>query len=167
MLLSLKQLDLSMVLLLRHNRYEHLMAPVAHRISRTGDGYFYLLLGALLFLFEPITGPDFVKAGLLAFAIERPLYWVLKNTCRRSRPAQLEPSVHACITPSDQFSFPSGHTMAAFLVAGQIGQFYPEWYPLALVWSSLVGLSRVVLGVHFPSDIVAGALLGLTLATLI
>ena len=66
----------------------------------------------------------------------------------------------AFIQPSDKFSFPSGHTAAAFVMASLLTAFYPPValvaYPLALA----IGASRVTLGVHYPSDIVAGAVLG-------
>jgi undecaprenyl-diphosphatase len=68
------------------------------------------------------------------------------------------------ITPADRFSFPSGHATAAFLFAGLAAVSFPVLAPFAYVWASLIALSRVVLGVHFPSDILAGALLGSAIA---
>lgn len=167
MRMALARFDLSVVLFLRQHRYEPGMARLARWISHTGDGHLYLLLAAGLALLESSRGTAFFVKGLAGFAIELPVYWVLKNTCRRDRPQQLEPRVSARITPHDQFSFPSGHTTAAFLMAGLVGLYYPAFYSLALSWAALIGLSRVMLGVHFLTDVVAGAALGTLIVSLL
>ncbi len=97
-----------------------------------------------------------MKLALLAFAFELPLYLLLKNLLKRQRPAGLP----VFITPSDRYSLPSGHTAAAFLMATVLAASFPLWAPLLFVWAALVGASRLLLGVHYLSDLVAGALLG-------
>lgn len=136
------------------------LAAVARQVSRLGDGPFYALLGITLFLLDGDRGTGFFSQALLAFLLELPLYVWLKRRIRRPRPADSEASLRAFIKPSDQFSFPSGHTAAAFLMATLILVHYPLWAALALPVAALIGLSRVVLGVHFPTDILAGAVLG-------
>lgn len=135
------------------------MAMVSRQVSRLGDGGFYLLLGVVLATFEPSNGLLFLLAGLFAYAIELPLYLLLKNTIKRDRPCDALP-FEAYIVPSDKFSFPSGHAAAAFVFATLITHFYPPFSLLAYSIASLVGISRVLLGVHYPTDIVAGAVLG-------
>lgn len=139
------------------------IARVSRRVSRLGDGGLYLLLGILLAVFESQNGMSFFIAGLLAYAIELPLYLVLKNTIKRDRPCNALP-VDAYIVPSDKFSFPSGHSAAAFVFATLIAHFYPGATEFAYVVAALIGASRVLLGVHYPSDIVAGAALGMSSA---
>jgi len=95
-----------------------------------------------------------------AFAVERTLYFVLKNSLKRRRPPECVPDYNRLVLPSDKFSFPSGHTSAALLFAALIYAVAPTVGMLLFVWACGVGLSRVVLGVDFPSDIVAGAALG-------
>lgn len=129
-------------------------------ISRTGDGPVYLLLALGLLLFEPEMGATFFGVGLLAYSLDVSLYLLLKNLIKRDRPAMKIDFYEAWITPSDQFSFPSGHTAAAFLFACLITLFYPAFAFPAYLWASAIGASRVLLGVHYPSDIAAGALLG-------
>jgi undecaprenyl-diphosphatase len=68
------------------------------------------------------------------------------------------------VTPSDQFSFPSGHTSAAFMVATITGFFMPLLMLPLLLWAALVGFSRVVLGVHFPTDTLVGMVLGVSVS---
>jgi undecaprenyl-diphosphatase len=105
-----------------------------------------------------------LQALLLGFAVERPLYFILKNSFKRNRPQQAIQGFRSVITPSDQFSFPSGHTSAAFLVATLVGYFYPTLLICLYFWAALVGFSRVVLGVHFPTDTLMGIVLGVSAA---
>ncbi len=144
-------------------RYQQI-SPFCRRISTMGDGLLYLIIGISSLL---INGYDhwYFWALLLAFVIERPSYYVLKNSLKRNRPFKIM-AIKNQITPSDQFSFPSGHTSAAFLFAVISATAIPVlWAPLIL-WATTVGFSRVVLGVHYPTDILVGALMGIGLAQL-
>lgn len=144
------------------NHFESLVKA----ISRTGDGYLYLAIGLLLLLLDPNNGYPFFMATLCAYAIDVSAYLVLKNGIKRERPQEKLAEFSALIKPSDKFSFPSGHTAAAFVFAFMIYQFYPAFSLVAFVWAGLIGLSRVLLGVHYPGDILAGIVLGVASATL-
>lgn len=135
-------------------------------LSRSGDGYVYLAFSLLIWLFETTYGFAFFVSALFAFAIEVSAYLILKNVIRRNRPQASIQGLQALITPSDKFSFPSGHTGAAFVFATLIIQFYPLWTLTILIWAILIGASRVLLGVHYPGDILAGATLGIGSALL-
>lgn len=135
-------------------------------ISKSGDGHVYLLIGLALWAFEPQHGAIFLYSALLAYSMELPLYVVLKKLFKRQRPCDLFANFHAHVTPSDKFSLPSGHTAAAFLMASQMAHFYPSISLIAYLWAGVIGLSRVLLGVHYPTDIFAGAVLGLTISFL-
>lgn len=129
-------------------------------VSHSGNGPYYAVLAGGMVIATVEGSMVFLQRTLIAFAIELPLYWWLKNTLRRARPALERLSFEPVITPADRFSFPSGHATAAFLFAGLASVSFPPWAMVFYIWASLVALSRVALGVHFPSDILAGAVLG-------
>lgn len=164
---SVYQYDLRMLLWFMHRRHRQLWIAFARAISRSGDGLMQIALPCLLYALDRQHGALVVIATATAFAIERPLYWVLKNSCQRRRPPEAIPSFSSVITASDRFSFPSGHTGAAFLLAAISTEHYAALTLPMYLWASAVGVSRVVLGVHFPTDILAGALLGSGIAWLV
>ena len=131
-------------------------------LSKTGDGQLYLLIAGLIYWHEGLS--LFLQALLTAFLIERPVYFVLKNGLKRDRPQAAIQNFRSIITPSDKFSFPSGHTSAAFMMATLLGYYFPPLMIPLYCWAALVGFSRVVLGVHFPTDTLVGVILGISTA---
>ena len=144
-------------------RMHSALTTVSRYISKTGDGPLYLVISGLLYWNEGLASP-ILQAVLLAFLIERPVYFVLKNSLRRNRPQAALQNFRSIITPSDKFSFPSGHTSAAFMMATLLGYYLPPLMILLYGWATLVAFSRVVLGVHFPTDTLVGAILGVSTA---
>jgi undecaprenyl-diphosphatase len=157
--------DLAFSLFCLQHKFNGQVARVSKAVSHTGDGHLYAVIGVLAWLTDPVMGRAFLLAGLLAFAIELPIYWVAKNSFRRRRPQELSSQLTSYVTPSDRYSLPSGHTAAAFLMATLIGQFYPDAYMGTMVWATLIGAARIMLGVHFLTDVVIGAALGIGSAT--
>jgi undecaprenyl-diphosphatase len=135
-------------------------------LSKTGDGHLYVLTGITLSVFEPEHGSVFLFTALMAYAFELPIYLVLKKSLKRPRPCDFFHNLPAFVTPSDKFSLPSGHTAAAWLMASIVAHFYPAFAVLVYLWAGLIGLSRILLGVHYPSDVLAGASLGVIISTL-
>jgi undecaprenyl-diphosphatase len=164
---GIQRFDLRMLLWFIHARHRNLWIIGARTVSRTGDGWMQIVLPSVIWLFDRDNGLLLLLTTALAFAIERPLYWVLKNSLQRRRPPEAIPSFTSVIAASDRFSFPSGHTAAAFLLAGNTCLHYGAASAPLFVWAGAVGLSRVVLGVHFPTDIIAGMVLGTTIAWIV
>lgn len=160
MITGLLSLDIHTYLWLNRLQHKSLLITLNRWISHSGDGYLYVAIAGLVYLRAPAGSVEFLNVGLLAFLIELPCFMTLKALIKRDRPFVHLNDCHFAIQPSDKFSMPSGHTAAAFLMAGLISQFYMEFSVIAYGWAALIGMSRVVLGVHYPSDILAGALLG-------
>jgi len=133
-------------------------------VSFSGNGHLYPFIAAGALMLSASCGRSFFIAACCAFAIELPLYKLVKNRVRRNRPFRSLKGVYSSIVPSDQFSFPSGHTAAAFIMATLLGCFFPVLTVPAYLWACLVGFSRIYLGVHFPTDILAGMVLGISSA---
>ncbi len=136
---------------------------LSRMVSFSADGPLYVLAG-LVFLYLQQWG----VAQLIAFGflIERLAYKLFKSTFRRNRPPDAIPGYESEVSPSDQFSFPSGHTSGAFLMAGSVSFIFPWAAWVLYPWACCAGIARVMLGVHFPSDILAGAFLGSTICSL-
>ncbi len=158
------RLDLAFSLFCLRHRFNYPVARVSKAVSRTGDGYLYAILGLLAWGFDRETGGEFFASGLCAFLVELPIYLALKNLFKRRRPEEFSSLVTAFITPSDRFSLPSGHTTAAFLMASLISYFYPQYSTFAFAWAGCIGAARILLGVHFFTDVLIGSLLGLLCA---
>lgn len=86
---------------------------------------------------------------------------ILKKTVNRPRPFMTYPDIEK-LTDAGSESFPSGHTSGAFSLATSLSLEYPKWYIIvpSYTWASTVAYSRMDLGVHYPSDILAGAIIG-------
>lgn len=162
---SIHAYDVDVFVWVMRRKSQKLLVRCARYVSRTGDGYGYLLLALVLALSHAPADRLLLGCMALAFALERPVYFIIKNICKRDRP-QAALNIQSFVVPSDRFSFPSGHTSAAFLVALLLSYFHPALMPFAFAWAVAVGMARVVLGVHFPTDTLIGALMGLAVAAI-
>lgn len=86
---------------------------------------------------------------------------LIKIIVKRPRPFVSNVKLKAVYEPSS-YSFPSGHTSSAFSATTALARAYPKWYIIApgMLWASAIGYSRMYLGVHYPTDVATGALLG-------
>jgi len=157
-------IDVRMFRWCQQRRCKKALVVLARQLSRSADGPLYILIGALALYFSYYA---FFALALAAFGIERLLYFFIKNHFRRNRPPDILPGFRSVITASDKFSFPSGHTSAAFLMSTTIVIYFPSLAWFLYPWAVCVGWSRVMLGVHFPGDSFAGALLGSSVALLL
>lgn len=136
-------------------------------VSRLGDGVFwYALMAALLLVYGTAALPV-VGRMLLAGAVALLLYKWLKARTTRSRPCARSGQIQLRTAPLDEYSFPSGHTLHAVSFTLIALYYYPALGWLLLPFATLVALSRIVLGLHYPSDVLAGAVLGAVLAALV
>ncbi len=132
--------------------------------TRGGDGWLWYTLGLVFAMFGGAERLAALASAGLASGSGIGLFLALKRLTGRRRPCAIEPHCWATLLPPDQFSFPSGHTITAFSVSLSLGAFYPALL-IGLVFCALsVAVSRILLGMHFLSDVIAGAVLGSGLA---
>lgn len=143
------------------HRGAHALFRVA---SRLGDGILWYALMALVLVAEGPRGlvpiAHMVAVGALGLAI----YKWLKMRTARPRPYQVHAAIRLGADPLDAFSFPSGHTLHAVLFTVLAVAHVPELAVILVPFAALVATSRVVLGLHYPSDVLVGAALGALLA---
>lgn len=134
--------------------------------SRLGDGVFwYVLMGTILVADgSAAAGP--VLRMVLVGTLGLLLYKWLKKRTSRPRPYQVRAAIRLGADPLDQFSFPSGHTLHAVAFSVLMTAYQPGLGWLVWPFALLVASSRVVLGLHYPTDVLAGAAIGATLAAL-
>jgi len=133
-------------------------------ITRSGDGPLYAIVALLMLIFAFDTGFLFLVAGSLAFVIEIVIQKLIKHKVKRQRPGASVKGIRFLVSPPDQFSFPSGHTAGAFIMGVLTLYFFPFLTIPVFMWAGLMGFSRIYNGVHFPTDVFAGALLGIVSA---
>lgn len=134
-------------------------------ISRLGDGVFWYTVMLGIVLADPVDGwlpaLHMALAGLSGTLI----YKWLKGKTLRPRPYEVHQAIHVAGAPLDRFSFPSGHTLHAVVFCSVGLTYFPALVSLLLPFTLLVALSRLVLGLHYPSDVLAGAAIGALIAS--
>jgi undecaprenyl-diphosphatase len=128
--------------------------------TRGGDGWLWYAMGLVILLFG---GPErFLAVGCSGLAAGAGIlaFLKLKRVTGRKRPCAIQPSCWAQLLPPDQFSFPSGHTITAFAVTVPMMNFYPDLTYGLLFCAASIAVSRILLGLHFLSDVLAGAAIG-------
>jgi undecaprenyl-diphosphatase len=134
--------------------------------SRLGDGVaWYVLILALPVIYGAVALRPAIAMALTG-VLGVLLYSFLKRLFVRERPFITHASIDLAAAPLDRYSFPSGHTLHAVSFAWQATAHFPELGWILLPFAALVAGSRVVLGLHYPSDVLAGAAVGAALAEL-
>jgi undecaprenyl-diphosphatase len=128
--------------------------------TRFGDGPGWLAVGLGL-IAAGKDGRAAAAVGSLAALVASAVFMAMKRRFRRRRPCDLAPHPVFHVRPPDAFSFPSGHTMNAFAIATVVALRFPALSPALLLLAASIGASRVVLGLHFASDVWAGGALGI------
>ncbi len=135
--------------------------------SRLGDGPLWAAVAITLMLFGQRRERLAVAAASVTAVLAISAFCNLKKMVRRRRPFELWPELTCLVRPPDRYSFPSGHTMTAFSMYGTFAILLPGYGWFFGVAAVLIGLSRIFLGAHYPSDVLAGGVLGVVMGHLV
>lgn len=160
MLNFIKHRDHALMLRIHHWEAPDWLRLVMLTATRAGDGWLWYGLGLMILIFGDHDRVASVFAGTASTSLGLVIYAITKKATRRPRPCLVEPNRWADVLPPDQYSFPSGHTIAAFAITLSVGQFYPPLFMPLLLTALVIATSRIMLGMHYLSDVLAGMLLG-------
>lgn len=133
-------------------------------VSRLGDGLFWYVLMLSLPILYGWTAWTAVAHMIGVGVVCTLSYKWLKSRTSRPRPYQVNQAIRMETNPLDKFSFPSGHTLHAVAFSIVLVAYFPELQWLVVPFTALVALSRLVLGLHYPTDVLAGAVIGTVVA---
>ena len=128
-------------------------------VTHTSGGRIYPIYAFIIPFIMP-NGFLISKIGIIGFAFQVPFYILIKNAIKRRRPSH-EDGISQIIVPPDKYSFPSGHCASSILFALIINQYFPSIAIYFLIWMVVIFISRIGLGIHYFSDVLGGAFLGL------
>jgi undecaprenyl-diphosphatase len=165
--IKMLDLDLKGCVYLNHLSQSQRIALFFKTISRLGDGPFWYVMLLSVWTMQGLAyGLNILYLIVIGY-IGTLFYKLLKNKTTRPRPYQVHQVIVLGERPLDHFSFPSGHTLHAVMVTITLGYIQPLLLILMLPFTILVALSRMVLGLHYPSDVIVGALIGAAVAATI
>ncbi|MCU4397234.1 phosphatase PAP2 family protein [Acinetobacter junii] len=165
--IKMLDLDLKGCVYLNHLSQSQRIALFFKTISRLGDGPFWYVMMLSVWTMQGVAYGLNILYLVVMGSIGTLIYKFLKNKTTRPRPYQVHQVIVLGERPLDHFSFPSGHTLHAVMVTITLGYIQPLLLILMLPFTILVALSRMVLGLHYPSDVIVGAIIGASVASTI
>lgn len=162
------QLDGNILLFIQEYVRQDWMTPFWKAITSLADGGRFWIALSIILLFPKKTRKAGI-AGLLALLLNMIFTnIILKNLVARPRPYDVIEGLDAVIKKLKSYSFPSGHTACSFAAAYAYYRCLPQkkWGVAALVLAGLIGFSRIYVGVHYLTDVIGGALVGMFAAWL-
>lgn len=161
--------------MINHGMDNNLFDFIMPLLTNFGSFIVWAVVCGLLFIFGGEKGKKVAILGLAALFVSNVAVYLLKYIIAEPRPFLALPNVDLIVSENEIYSFPSGHTASSFAAAVVIGlkyklnfkgKNYRLIYPL-LAFAGVIGFSRIYVGVHYPLDIVFGALVGILSALLV
>ncbi len=157
--------DSQILLFIQNNIREPMLTPVVKMITHLGDaGIFWILLTLALLIWPRTRRIGWCSAcALIGSVLVNNLF--LKNAVARTRPYEVIQGLQLLVGRANDYSFPSGHSAASFAASVAIYRSMDKkgWGIAGLVLAALIALSRLYVGIHYPTDVLGGALIGILL----
>jgi undecaprenyl-diphosphatase len=161
---KLRRADLAAVRIISRSARPKVGRASAIVISKLGNSWLYLIILSIIFEGLGRTGFRVVFIGCLNAGLLHCMFPYIKRRIGRPRPFRVDPRLPNLLAVLDEHSFPSGHTMTLSGVLVPIVLVWPATAISAATLMALMAWSRIATGHHYPSDIVAGAILGIVFA---
>ncbi len=142
------------------------VVSVLAAVSRIGDGWLWY---GIVVCLPWAGGPVGTSASIRMFGVglvDIVIYKIVKRWIARPRPFRTCAGIRECARSLDEFSFPSGHTLHSVACSLILTAYYPAFALFVWPFTVLVAVSRVILGLHYPSDVIVGALIGAATAAI-
>ena len=161
------ELDGNILLYIQEYLRSDFMTPIWKVITSLGDaGWFWILLTIILLIPKKTRKIGIASAVSLVIGVIITNV-ALKNIVARTRPYEVVEGLTLLVGKAHDYSFPSGHSCASFASAFAIYKTAPKKYGIAaLVLASLIAFSRLYVGIHYPTDVIAGVVIGIVSAIL-
>lgn len=148
--------DIKLFYLINQNTHSKVLDIIMKNTTHLGSTIFCIITPIAFMLF----GSYWIGTKLILYLFINQLFvQLIKRLVNRPRPYNIFKDSITINPPNCQYSFPSGHTSAAFTIALVLGHFFPIFSLLFAIIAILVGISRIYLGVHYPSDVIIGGLI--------
>ncbi|AEG17768.1 phosphatase PAP2 family protein [Methanobacterium paludis] len=162
---TLNQVDTNLFYMINLNLQNSVFNFLMPIITNAGTDAFWLIIFALIFVFGGEKGRNVAVIGIIALLLGYGITELLKYEIARPRPFTVLSNVHLLVNMGE-YSFPSGHAVASFTGCIILGKKYGYLYPL-LFFACIIAFSRVYIGVHYPFDVAAGAVIGVICSLLV
>jgi undecaprenyl-diphosphatase len=157
---TLQEADLELVRILSRTAHSSVGRLCAIGISKLGNGWVYIPLAVAILVCWGLSGYKLILFACINAGVTHSLYPLLKRRYRRRRPFHIDPELSSLLATLDEHSFPSGHTMTMTAVLTPILMLWPSFAIPAALMLLCLAWSRVATAHHYPSDVIAGGLLG-------
>lgn len=157
---SIQQKDIRILYIFNRNFKCRLLDLLMPYITQLGSLGFSIALPALMLFYKKDSLRVVGFELLIALTSSSIIVQVVKKAVNRPRPWIVLENVHSYGIPLYHYSFPSGHTTAAFAMAWVLSLSFAALIPLFVILAFMVGISRMYLGVHYPTDVLIGSIIG-------
>ena len=165
MLETLLNIDGGLLLLIQEYARTPLLDKIMIFITSLGNGGMIWIAATILLLIPKKTRKVGIMSGVALLGSLIINNHIIKNIVQRPRPFVTFTDLQILIPTPSEFSFPSGHTASSFAAAGVFYSNLPKKFGVpAVILAGLIGLSRLYVGVHYPTDVIAGIVMGILLS---